>query len=47
MKLILSPPLKLFFRQPAAQKKLTVGMRSRMALLDSMLKIGNPILGGK
>jgi hypothetical protein len=47
MKLIFSPPLKLFFRQPAAQKKLTDGMGSRMALLENTLKIGNQVLGGK
>jgi hypothetical protein len=37
MELIFRPPLKLLFRQPAAQQQSTDRMRSRVALLQSVL----------
>jgi hypothetical protein len=47
MKLIFRPALKLFLCQPTAEKKLADRMRPRVALLQSMLKIGDQFCRGK
>ena len=47
MKLIFGPPLKLFSRQSTTEKKLPNRMRPGVSLLQSILKIGNQILGSK